>query len=146
MGGGCEVSLACDLRIMDTSAKFGLVQLSLGLTPSWGAGQRLLRLLGYSRALHILLTSQPVTATDALAMGLVNQVAERGTAYAEALRFAEHIAGWDGDAVAAVKRILRDGLRQTPEAASEGERAAFPPLWAADAHLNAVETFLRNRS
>ena len=139
MGGGCEIALACDLRIIDSSAKFGLVQLSLGLTPGWGAGQRLLRLLGYNRALHILLMAQPVTAADALSLGLVNQVADEGSAYDEALAFARHIAGWDRDAVAAVKRILR-------EASPEAERAAFPPLWAADAHLKAAEKFLQDRS
>ena len=137
MGGGCEIALACDIRIIDSSAKFGLVQLSLGLTPGWGAGQRLLRLLGYSRALHVLLTAQLLTAADALALGLVNQVADE--AYDEALAFARHIAGWDGNAVASVKHILR-------AASPEIEREAFPPLWAADAHLQAIENFLRNRS
>jgi enoyl-CoA hydratase/carnithine racemase len=78
MGGGCEVALACDLRIMDSAAKFGMVQLSLGLTPGWGAGQRLLRLLGYSRALEALLKAQPMTAADAFSLGIINQVADAG--------------------------------------------------------------------
>jgi len=139
MGGGCEIALACDLRIMDESAKFGMVQLSLGLTPGWGAGQRVLHLLGYNRALEVLLMAQPMTAADALAMGLVNQVVQAGAAYTHALNLAQHIARQDAAAVTATKQILR-------EASSEIERAAFPPLWAADAHLQAVEHFLQKRS
>ena len=139
MGGGCEIALACDLRIIDPRAKFGLVQLSLGLTPGWGAGQRLLHLVGYSRALHILLMAQPMSAADALNLGLVNQIAGEGRAYADALTLAERIARWDGEAVAAVKHILR-------EASPEAERAVFPELWAAEAHLRAVDEFLQRRS
>jgi enoyl-CoA hydratase len=139
MGGGCEVALACDLRIMDSAAKFGMVQLSLGLTPGWGAGQRLLRLLGYSRALEALLKAQPMTAADAFSLGIINQVADAGVAYSDALNLAGHIATWDGNAVTATKRLLR-------EASPEAERAAFPPLWAAEAHLKAVQQFLEKHT
>ncbi|HLA45917.1 MAG TPA: enoyl-CoA hydratase/isomerase family protein, partial [Aggregatilineales bacterium] len=64
IGGGTEIALACDMRIMSEKATFGMVQLSLGLTPGWGAGQRLLRLAGYSRALEMLLRAESIPADD----------------------------------------------------------------------------------
>ena len=65
-GGGAEISLACDLRVMAADADLGFVHISLGLTPGWGAGQRLLRLAGYSRALEWLATGRVLSAEEAL--------------------------------------------------------------------------------
>lgn len=146
LGGGSEIALTCDLRIMDERAKLGFVQLSMALTPGWGAGQRLLRLVGYSRALELLLAAQPFTAHEALAKGLVNQVCAAGTSLQTALALARRIAGWDAAAVAAVKRVLRYGLTLPYDQAQAAERAEFPPLWASAAHLEAVEAFLNRKN
>ena len=68
-GGGAEISLACDFRVMAEDADFGLVQIKLGLTPGWGAGQRLLRLVGYSTAFDLLATGRTLAAQEALQLG-----------------------------------------------------------------------------
>jgi enoyl-CoA hydratase len=142
LGGGAELATACDLRIMSSEAQMGFVQLSLGLTPGWGAGQRLARLLGYSRALHLLLNAQVMPAEELLQLGLVNLIAPPHQVLATAGALAERIAGWDGAAVGAVKAILRASYTQPSVEAEAIEQAAFPPLWAAPAHLEAVARFL----
>jgi enoyl-CoA hydratase len=74
LGGGCELALACHLRLASTSAKFGLPELKLGLVPGYGGTQRLPRLIGMGRALQMILTSEMVDAERAHAMGLANAV------------------------------------------------------------------------
>lgn len=145
LGGGSEIAVACDMRIIDETARMGFVQLSLGLTPGWGAGQRLARLVGYARAMEILLDARPMTAENILRLGLANRIVAPGQAYTAALEFAERIAGWDMAAVKAVKRLLQNHYRMDYEAALHAERAEFPALWAAEAHRGAVEAFLAER-
>lgn len=145
LGGGSEIALACDLRIADETAQMGMVQARMGLTPGWGAGQRLLRLVGYSRAMELLLTAEPIKGQVLLEKGLVNRVAGKGGAYREALSLAQQIARWDRDVVQAVKRVLRYGLTLPYDQAQAAEQREFPPLWAAEAHLQAVHHFLNRK-
>lgn len=77
LGGGLELALACTLRVASPNAKLGLPEVKLGLIPGYGGTQRLPRLAGRGRALEMLLTGEPVTAEQALAMGLVNHVVEQ---------------------------------------------------------------------
>jgi enoyl-CoA hydratase len=145
LGGGSEVALACDLRIADEKARMGFVQMRMALTPGWGAGQRLLRTVGYSRALDLLLSSHILHAPELLSMGLVNRVVEAGTALTHALNTARHIATSPPDVVRAAKALLQAGLLRPYDEALRFEREVFPALWADEPHLLAVERFL-NRS
>ncbi len=76
LGGGCEVALACHMRIGSTKARLGQPEVNLGVIPGWGGTQRLPRLVGMGRALEILTTGEPVTAEEALRIGLLNRVVE----------------------------------------------------------------------
>jgi enoyl-CoA hydratase len=76
LGGGCEVALACHLRIGSTKARMGQPEVNLGVIPGWGGTQRLPRLVGIGRALEILLTGEPIGAEEALRIGLLNRVVE----------------------------------------------------------------------
>ncbi len=87
-GGGLELALACTLRIASPTARFGLPEIKLGLIPGYGGTQRLPRLVGEARALDIIMTGRTVSAEEALAIGLVNRIAdgdlvEAGCSYAE---------------------------------------------------------------
>jgi enoyl-CoA hydratase len=144
-GGGAEICLANDLRVMAEDADLGLVQVTLGLTPGWGAGQRLLRLVGYSRALELLVTGRVIGANEALALGLVNRLAPPGEALSTALELARQIASQPVDTVRAIKRLLRFGLLLPSETAAALEAAEFPSLWAAEEHAQAVERFLNRK-
>ncbi len=74
LGGGCELALACTLRVASDTARLGLPEVKLGIIPGYGGTQRLPRLVGKGKALEMILTGEPVTAVEALRVGLVNQV------------------------------------------------------------------------
>ncbi|HEY57096.1 MAG TPA: enoyl-CoA hydratase/isomerase family protein [Anaerolineae bacterium] len=144
-GGGSEVALACDMRVMAANADLGFVQIRQALIPGWGGGQRLLRLVGYARAMEWLLTGRILTAEEALAVGLANRLAPAGKALEEALALAREIAAHPPQTVRAIKALLRAGTTLPPALAAAEEQRLFPPLWAEDAHLQAVRAFLQQR-
>jgi len=141
LGGGSEIALACDLRVADETAQLGLVHLRLALIPGWGAGQRLLRLVGYGRAMEMLLTARPYGARELEALGIVNEVAPAGGALPVALALARRIAAADAATVRAVKALLQAGVRLPYERSLDVERALFPALWAAEPHVRALRRF-----
>jgi enoyl-CoA hydratase/carnithine racemase len=143
LGGGTEIALACDLRVVDEAVRFGMVQVKMALTPGWGAGQRLLRAVGYARAMQILLQGKPMSAGEIQALGLVNSVVPAGKALEAALSLAGEIAAVPPDVARGIKALLRAGLTQPYHEALQTERTIFPPLWAAEAHVQAVERFLK---
>jgi enoyl-CoA hydratase len=142
LGGGSEIALACDIRIVDEQIKMGMVQINMALTPGWGAGQRLLRLVGYSRAMELLLRGDVLRADDVKAFGLANDVVDAGQALPAALVFAREIAKRPPRVVRGIKSLLQAGWHQPYDEALHTERELFPPLWADDPHLNAVAKFL----
>lgn len=146
LGGGSEIALACDLRIVDENARMGFVQINMALTPGWGAGQRLARLVGASKALELLLDGQPMTAEALLPLGLANEVAPRGKALQAALRRAEAIAQRPPQVVRAIKALLHAHRALPYETALQAERDLFPPLWAHPDHLQAVEAFFARQA
>lgn len=93
LGGGCELALACHLRIASENAKFGQPEVKLGLLPGYGGTQRLARLVGKGAALQMILTGEMVSATDALRIGLVNEVVAPDQLLARAEAIARAIAG-----------------------------------------------------
>ncbi|MBE2183305.1 MAG: enoyl-CoA hydratase/isomerase family protein [Anaerolineae bacterium] len=142
LGGGSEISLACDLRILDANARLGFVQAKRGLTPGWGAGQRLMRLVGYSRALDLLLNATILSAADAQSLGLANRLAPAGEALPAALEYAAQIAALDPAVIRSLKTLLRAGLTLPYEQALQTERQLFPPLWVGAAHQRSLDEFL----
>jgi enoyl-CoA hydratase len=142
LGGGSELALACDLRIADDKARMGFVQAKMALIPGWGSGQRLLRVVGYAKAMDMLLTARVLQAPELLASGLVNQVVEAGTALDHALTYAQQFIHHPLPVVHSIKALLQAGHNQPYEAALQTERDLFPPLWAAESHIQAVEAFL----
>lgn len=145
LGGGAETSLACDIRIADETARLGFVQIKRGLIPGWGGGQRLMRHIGYARALDILLRGETLNPPELLSLGLVNQVVAKGEALASGLDFARQIANHDRAVVTAVKSALQAGLNQPYEAALMTERSLFPPLWEGEARAQSMQNFLNRK-
>jgi enoyl-CoA hydratase len=117
-GGGCELALACTLRIALPNAKFGLPEVKLGLIPGYGGTQRLPRLIGAGRAMELVMTGRTVAAEEALAIGLVNRIVQApglAAAKAYAREFSGHGLRALQFAREAVQRAmdvpLHDGLR-----------------------------------
>lgn len=142
LGGGAEIALACDLRIVDDKARLGMVQMRMGVTPGWGAGQRLMRLVGYSQAMYLLLRSHVMHAPEIKDLGLAVNVVDAGKAFDHALIFARHVAQNPPETVRGVKQLLQARWSLSYEEALAFEREIFPPLWAGDAHKQAVDAFL----
>lgn len=141
-GGGAEIALACDLRYLAENASIGFTQIRLAVTPGWGGGQRLLRTVGYARALEWLLAGRVLTAEYALAAGLVQRVLPAAELLPAAVEWSMEIAAHPPEVVRGIKQVLRAGLALPPEEAAAAEHAVFPPLWAGSAHQEAVGRFL----
>jgi enoyl-CoA hydratase len=92
LGGGCELAMACHLRIASENAKLGQPEVKLGIIPGYGGTQRLARLVGKGRALQLVMTGEQITAQQALAMGLVNEVVPLADLIPEAEAMAKKIA------------------------------------------------------
>lgn len=146
LGGGAEIALACDLRIMAEGASLGCMHIRLGITPAWGGGQRLMRIVGYSRAMEWLAIGRVLSTSEAQEYGLVNRIVTKGQALEASSLMAEEIAQRDPDAVRSAKRLLQAGTGLSPNEALAQERAFFPDLWEAPAHLEASARFVSRKN
>ena len=106
LGGGCELALACDVRLASDRAQLGLPEVSLGIFPGWGGTQRMPRLIGPGRAKELILTGRRVAAEEALAMGLVERVVPHDELLGAAVELAAEMADRPGWALAAAKEMV----------------------------------------
>ncbi len=141
LGGGSEIAVACDLRVIDENTRIGFVQAKRGLIPGWGGGQRLLRLVGYTRGLEILLDAQPMLPAQLQTLGLVNRVVPAGEVYPAALEWARQLTQLDAQVLRAIKQLARANLVQSEADAFATEADLFPALWVGDAHRQAMQAF-----
>ncbi|MFQ5519786.1 MAG: enoyl-CoA hydratase/isomerase family protein [Candidatus Methylomirabilia bacterium] len=146
LGGGAEVTLACDMRIASESARLAFKQVSLGIMVGWGGGQRLLRLVGRSRALRLLLTGATLTAEEAVRIGLVDEVVPTGEALRASLSLARQIAAQPAAAVRATKRALHHGAELGRAEAAAFEAECFATLWGSPDHREAVAALMEKRT
>lgn len=146
LGGGSELALACDVRVIDQTARLGFIHLRRGLIPGWGGGQRLLRTVGYARAFELLMRAQPLDADEIAKLGLAMTIMPPGEALDGALALAQRIASLDQAAVTAAKAMLQAGLNQPYEAALARERALFPALWTGETHQAAMRAFVEREN
>ena len=119
LGGGCELALACHVRIASENAKFGQPEVNLGTIPGYGGTQRLARLIGRGAAMEMILTGNPIDANEALRLGLVNRVVPQADLLGVATRIAEAIASKGQIAI----RMALKAVNITQEATlSDGQR------------------------
>ncbi len=111
-GGGLELALACDLRVVADDARLALPEIKLGEFPASGGTQRLPRLIGLARAKSFMLLGEPITAAEARTLGLVDRVVPSDEVTSAARAMAETLATRSGVAVAALKRALHEGLQR----------------------------------
>ena len=141
-GGGCELAMACDIRIAAQSARFAQPEISLGIMPGFGGTQRLPRLVGTNKALEMNLTGDPISADEAYEFGLVNRVVADHELLDTALAWARKLAG---QAPLAVRRIKEASADPTLEAGLEAEMRAFAEVFATDDAREGISAFLEKR-
>ena len=142
LGGGCELALACDLRVIAEDAKLGQPEIQLGIVPGGGGTQRLARLAGPSRAKDLVLTGRHVGADEALAFGLADRVVDRHRVLDEAVALGASLAGGALAAQALAKRAIDTGLDQSLVRALEIEREAFVASFATEDARIGIDSFV----
>lgn len=144
LGGGCELALACDLRIGSTNAKFGQPEILLGIIPGGGGTQRLARLIGPSRAKDLILSGRQVRAEEALRIGLVDEVVDAAEVETRALELARQFAAGPVLAHAIAKRIIDAGLEGSLSDGLELEQAGFVEVFGTEDARIGVSSFLES--
>jgi enoyl-CoA hydratase len=145
LGGGCEVALACDLRIATRSAKLGQPEIRLGILPGGGGTQRLPRLVGPGRAMRLVLTGELIDATEAERIGLVDWVVADGTLRDRTMEIAITIAGYSPIALELAKTAIRVAMEAPLSAGLAHERELFVAAFASDDRVEGVRAFLEKR-
>ena len=144
LGGGCEVALACDFRVAARNAKLGQPEILLGVIPGAGGTQRLARLVGPAKAKDLIFSGRFVSADEALAMGLVDEVVEAEDVYAAARRRLEPYVGGPAYALRAAKEAVDRGLETDLETGLEIERMLFASLFATKDRETGMRSFVEN--
>jgi methylglutaconyl-CoA hydratase len=144
-GGGCELALACDFRILAENTKIGLRETALAILPGGGGTQRLPRLIGPARAKRWVLAAEMHTASEALADGVADHVVAADQLEAEALSLARTIAANGPVAVRLAKRAIDEGAHLSLEAALNLEWECYQPTLETSDRVEALEAFGEKR-
>lgn len=145
LGGGCELALACDLRIAAKSARLGQPEIRLGILPGGGGTQRLPRLVGAGRAMRMILTGELIDATEAERIGLVEWVVEDAELQTLTRSVAEQIAGFSPVALELAKSAVRAAMEAPLTAGLAHERELFVAAFASEDRVEGVNAFLEKR-
>ena len=145
LGGGCELSMACDIRLASEKAKFGQPEVGLGITPGFGGTQRLARLVGPGMAKQMVYTARNIKADEALRIGLVNAVYPLAGLDAAAGKLASQIAANAPIAVGAGKKAINEGLDLPMDEAVVVEEKAFGSCFQSADQQEGMGAFLEKR-
>lgn len=145
LGGGCELSMACDIRIASEKAKFGQPETGLGITPGFGGTQRLPRIVGISKAMELILTAKVINAAEAERIGLVSAVYPPEELMDKAMELANAICANAPIAVAESKRCIRMGMQTDIATGSAFEAEAFGVTCGTEDKNEGMGAFLEKR-
>ncbi len=146
LGGGCELALACDMRIAAENASFGLPEIKLGVIPGGGGTQRLPRLVGVGRAKELLYTGDPIDAREAFRIGLANSVVALDALMDEARRLASKLVKQPAVALQMNKLAVNEGIRMDLRSALAYELHCFGVLFSTEDQKEGVQAFIEKRS
>ena len=146
LGGGCELALACDIRLAAENAQFAQPEAGLGIPPGWGGTQRLPRLVGPGLAAELIFTGRRVAADEALRIGLVNAVYPADQLLPEATKLARRIAANSPRAVAAAKQLMALAFAGDPGAGLAAELTLFGQSFGSADQREGMRAFVEKRS
>lgn len=145
LGGGCEVALACDIRIASPNAKIGQTEVNVGIIPGAGGTQRLRDIVGQGRAMEMILTGEPVDAEEAYRIGLVNRIYPQEQLLEEAKKIAGKIADKSPIVVRLAKKSVQEGANLPIETGMMVEVLNQSILFGTEDHLEGINAFLEKR-
>lgn len=145
LGGGTEVALACDIRVLGARSYFSFKYARVGVVPGWGGARRLAATVGRRQALLLLTTASAVDAEEAARVGLADRLVVAGRAQADAEALVARMAELAPLSVRAFKGLLRTALGATREEAQRLETAEFVRLWACEDHKEGLRSLLEKR-
>ncbi len=146
LGGGCELALACDLRVAAEEAQLGQPEINLGIIPGWGGTQRLPRLIGISRAKELMFTGERISAKHALKLGLVDHIYPEDQLLDQAHKLAQTIAVKPQTAIQIIKEAVNNGLEMDQDKAIRYEAAMFGMCFTTEDQKEGMDAFLEKRS
>ena len=142
LGGGCEISMSCDIRICSDNAIFGQPEVGLGITPGFGGTQRLARLVGMGMAKQMIFTAQNIKAEEALRIGLVNAIYPQNELLNEAKKLALSIAKNGENAVKNSKKAINEGMQVDIDKGIEIEEKLFGDCFERPEQIEGMKNFL----
>lgn len=145
LGGGCELAMACDIRIASEKAKFGQPEVGLGVTPGFAGTQRLARICGIGKAKELIFTGDMIDAAAAEKIGLVNKVVPPESLTEEVEKLAKKIAGNGPVAVRMAKNVINRGMDCNLQAGSYYEAEAFGLCFSSNQPKEGMGAFLEKR-
>ncbi|GKX64825.1 short-chain-enoyl-CoA hydratase [Inconstantimicrobium mannanitabidum] len=146
LGGGCELAMACDIRVASEKAKFGQPEAGLGITPGFGGTQRLARIVGLGKAKELIYTCDIIKADEALRIGLVNKVVPLENLMEEVKAMATKIASNAPVAVKLCKDAINRGMQVDIDRAVEIEAEDFGKCFATEDQKEGMTAFLEKRA
>ena len=145
LGGGCELALACDLRIASENATFGVPEIDIGVLPGGGGTQRLPRLLGICKAKEMLYTGRRITAKEACDMGMINKVVPFGELQQEVDSWAKEIVAKSSLALKEAKHLVNTGIEHDLETALKMEAYSVAALFTSEDKKEGMQAFLEKK-
>ncbi|HXI28482.1 MAG TPA: enoyl-CoA hydratase-related protein [Vicinamibacterales bacterium] len=145
LGGGCELAMACTLRIAADTARLGQPEIALGIIPGYAGTQRLPRLVGKGRAMEIILTGAPITADEAQRIGLVNRVVPAGELMAESKKLAAQLAASAPIAMRYIINAINRGVEMPFADACQYEATLFGLVASTEDMREGTKAFLEKR-
>jgi len=146
LGGGLEVAMACDMRVVAANARLGQPEIKLGLFPGAGGTQRLPRLVGTGRALELMYVGDPIGAEEAYRIGLANRVAPEGEALSEARALAAKITGMAGVALRYIQQAVNRGMSTSLHEGLRIEADLFAKIFQTEDVREGVDAFIGKRA
>lgn len=145
LGGGCELALLCDIIIAGENAKFGQPEINLSVIPGGGATQRLIRIIGKSKAMEMVLTARHMDAFEAERTGLAAKVVPTDQLLTEALKLGEKIASFSNPAIAMAKETVKASENLPLEEGLRFERRIFHSMFALHDQKEGMKAFIEKR-
>ncbi len=144
LGAGCELALACDLRVASERAKFGQPEINLGIIPGFGGTQRLAKAVGEAKAKELIFTGQHIKAEAALEIGLINKITEKDKLMAEVEKLASQIASKSAVMLNLAKEAVNEGLEKEIAEGSKLEANLFSLCFSTQDQKIGMEAFLND--